>query len=167
MTLTRSRSFVLAKHSTFHGADSQDLGRLSVEHSRLKTCTHVFRLLGPCFATAMMEESQNKLVVRLSLSGSLGLVVKTWKHESQVLQRTVMANRAPSATEGGMLFSRSRLWLWAATLDGDRESRGLRPWTSSTGLGDSDSAQKNQPICEPLQCKYRGCRKLDVRWVTR
>ena len=39
------------------------------------------RLLGPCFATAMTEEPQKKLgFFCLSLSGSLELVVRTWKH---------------------------------------------------------------------------------------
>ena len=48
-------------------------------------------------------------------------------------------------TEGGMMFNWSRLWLWAATLHGDRESRRqLR------------LPQEAQPICEPLLFRLRG-----------
>ena len=40
---------------------------------------HIFRLLGPCFATTTMGKIQNTFLA--SLSGSLGLVVKTWPRE--------------------------------------------------------------------------------------
>ena len=39
------------------------------------------------------------------------------------------------------------------TLHGDRESRRLQTWTSSTRHGDSDSHKKTQPIGEPLQIR--------------
>ena len=55
---------------------------------------------------------------------------------SQVQQRTVMTG---GDTEGGMMVDWSRLLLWAATLHSDGESRRLRPWTSSTRHGNSDS----------------------------
>ena len=61
---------------------------------------------------------------------------------SQVRLRTVMASGAQSDTKGGMMFNWIRLWLWAATLHGDRKSRRLRPWTSSTHHGDFDSHKK-------------------------
>ena len=67
----------------------------------------------------MKESHKTKSFFGLSLSGSLGLVDRTWKHEvrrshfphdemdtvpnSQVRQRTVMASGALSATEGGQL----------------------------------------------------------------
>ena len=51
---------------------------------------------------------------------------------SQVRQRTVMASGAPSVSNFG------RLWLWAASPHGDRESRILRPCTSSTRHGYRD-----------------------------
>ena len=51
------------------------LGRVS-RHSQ-DNCTHL-RLLGPCFATAAMEEPIKKRFFGLPLSGSQGLEVKTW-----------------------------------------------------------------------------------------
>ena len=42
------------------------------------------------------------------------------------------------------MFNYSRLWLWGATLHGDRESRRLRPWTTLR------LPQKAQPIRQPL-----------------
>ena len=48
-------------------------------HSR-ETCSHVG--LGPCFATATLKKifQKENFFFCLSLSGSLGLVVRTWKH---------------------------------------------------------------------------------------
>ena len=41
-----------------------------------------------------------------------------------------------------MTFDWSTLWLWAATLHGDRESHNLRPSTSPTRLENSNSHKK-------------------------
>ena len=53
--------------------------------------------------------------------------------KSQVRQRTVMASGARS------VFNWSRLWLWAAAPHSDRASHRLRPSTSPTRHGNSDS----------------------------
>ena len=131
-------------------------------------CTHV-GLPGPCFVTAATKEHK-KLFIRCVTvwePGTGGQDVETRSPSShfpndemdtvpnsQVRERTVMASGAPSDTEGGMMFNWSRLWLWAATLHGDRESRRLRPWTSSTRHRDYDS-HKKLSRCEPLQFKLR------------
>ena len=54
---------------------------LRVSRHSWKKTTHV-RLHGPCFATASMKEVKfKKLAFCLSRSGSLGLVVRTWKRK--------------------------------------------------------------------------------------
>ena len=68
-------------------------------------------------------------------------------------QRTMMASGAASETEGGVMFDWSRLWLWAATLHGDRESHRLRPSTSPTRHRGLRVPQKAQQIREPFQSR--------------
>ena len=45
----------------------------------------------------------------------------------------------PNSQVRNVTFNWSGLWLKAATRHGERESRRLRPWKSSTRHGDSDS----------------------------
>ena len=120
---------------------------------------HMFRLLGVIRSSNDERITQDKLVFRSVTvwePGTVGQDVETrssrshFPHDemdtvpnSQVRQRTVMASGALSAAEGGaFLLHWSRLWLWAATPHGDRESHRLRPWTSSTRHGDSDPHEK-------------------------
>ena len=99
----------------------------------------MIRLLGPCLETLLIKVhtcwtpwsvfrngnegriTRKKLMFGLSLSGSLGLVVRTWETQSsrshfphdemdtvpdsQVRQRTAIASGALSDTEGGMMFN--------------------------------------------------------------
>ena len=97
---------------------------------------------------------------------------------SKVPQRTVMAKRRAVGNRrryGIVIWS--RLWLWAAAPHGDRESRRLRPWTSSTRHGDSNSNKKVQPNREPTSVQVekpsasglarQGCRlEIHAPWTT-
>ena len=67
------------------------LGPRASRHSR-ETGIHV-RLLGPCFATATNEKSRKTLFFVCHCLGSLGLVVRTWKHKREQNTRHVRQQR--------------------------------------------------------------------------
>ena len=118
------------------------------------------------------ERTTKKSFFGLSLSGSLGAWDWWSERENTKFEETFSTQRGGHSAElagatTNSVFNYSRLWLWAATLHGDRESRRLRarkPPGNPRPVDNSILLRVNSPLAGGLDICLR---KVNVRWATR